>query len=139
MLHGSVCVFYSRLEETPTCHQRPHLRIGYHMLVIGHLNQSNLDLSRAIIPAFDISMSSRCLPESIRWLITMKRYDEARRLINRASKMNGASVPLHLTATPNKDADGANSEAQKQTKENLLDVLRITSLRNRIILLFCAW
>ena len=69
----------------------------------------------------------------------MKRYDEARRLINRASKMNGTSVPLHLTATPNTDADGANSEAQKQTKENLLDVLRITSLRNRIIILFCTW
>ena len=41
------------------------------------------------------------LPESTRWLITKKRYDEATELIQKAAKMNGKSVPEHLLVVPN--------------------------------------
>ena len=40
------------------------------------------------------------MPESIRWLISKNRYDEARNLILQAAKMNGKTVPGHLLKTP---------------------------------------
>ena len=45
--------------------------------------------------------ATRVLPESIRWLITKKRFDEARKLIEQAAKMNGKPVPEHLLIIPN--------------------------------------
>ena len=42
----------------------------------------------------------RVLPESTRWLITKKRFDEARELIIEAAKMNGKHVPEHLLIKP---------------------------------------
>ena len=43
------------------------------------------------------------LPESIKWLISKKRYDEARDLILKAAKMNGKVVPKHLLIAPTED------------------------------------
>lgn len=39
---------------------------------------------------------NRVVPESIRWLITEKRYSEARLLILEAARMNKKTVPNHL-------------------------------------------
>ena len=41
------------------------------------------------------------IPESILWLISQKRYKEARKLINKAIKVNGKTVPEELFATRN--------------------------------------
>ena len=40
------------------------------------------------------------LPESTRWLVTKKRFAEARVIIEEAAKMNGKSVPQHLLIEP---------------------------------------
>lgn len=40
------------------------------------------------------------LPESTRWLVTKRRFAEARVLIEQAAKMNGKCVPLHLLIDP---------------------------------------
>jgi len=41
------------------------------------------------------------IPESILWLISQKRYKEARKLINKAIKVNEKTVPEELLATRN--------------------------------------
>ena len=43
----------------------------------------------------------RYLPESTRWLITKKRYVEARALILEAARVNNKHVPEHLLIVPN--------------------------------------
>ena len=50
-----------------------------------------------------MSIISRLIPESTRWLITKKRYEEARELINHAEKMNNKFVPERLLVIPNSD------------------------------------
>ena len=50
-----------------------------------------------------MSIISRLIPESTRWLITKKRYEEARELINQAAKMNNKFVPERLLIVPNSD------------------------------------
>jgi len=47
------------------------------------------------IPAF-FPLVLYWLPESPRWLITKKRYSEARKVIENAAKMNKKCVPEHL-------------------------------------------
>jgi OCT family organic cation transporter-like MFS transporter 4/5 len=40
------------------------------------------------------------VPESIRWLIAKKRYEEAKKMILIASKVNKKTVPDHLLVIP---------------------------------------
>ena len=47
----------------------------------------------------------RFLPESTRWLITMRRYDEAKQLILRAARVNNKHVPDSLLVVPDESAD----------------------------------
>lgn len=42
----------------------------------------------------------RLVPESIRWLLTQKKYAEARELILLSAKMNEQQVPEHLLIIP---------------------------------------
>ena len=38
----------------------------------------------------------RILPESTRWLLSKKRYDEAKTLILKAASVNGKPLPDHI-------------------------------------------
>ena len=42
----------------------------------------------------------RLVPESIRWLITHQYYEKATKLILKASKVNGKTIPSHLLVFP---------------------------------------
>ena len=52
------------------------------------------------LPMFLPSLLFWQLPESTRWLVTKKRFAEARLLIEKAAKMNGKCVPQHLLVEP---------------------------------------
>jgi OCT family organic cation transporter-like MFS transporter 4/5 len=41
------------------------------------------------------------VPESVRWLIAKKRYEEAKKIILKASKVNKKTLPDHLLVIPN--------------------------------------
>ena len=75
----------------------------------------------------------------------MKQYDRARQVVVRVSKMNGATAPLHLTITPDHDAETRSRPEQKQQRinekstEHLWKILLIPSLRQRVLILFFAW
>jgi hypothetical protein len=40
------------------------------------------------------------VPESIRWLITHNYYNQAKKLILKASALNGKTIPSHLLVIP---------------------------------------
>lgn len=85
---------------------------------------------------------SRFLPESTRWLITMNRYDEARKLILRAAEVNNKEVPGDLLVKPDQSAakakDDVSVDGTKST-ESFADIFRSSLLRKRLIILFFAW
>ena len=91
---------------------------------------------------------SRFLPESIRWLISKKKYCQARELIIKASKMNGVLVPEHLIVIPDNDKESVSSEGsnannsenqQEEKSETIIDVFRSPVLCKRICVMFIAW
>jgi len=106
------------------------------------------------IPIFIPVLYYWFIPESTRWLITKKRYGEARKLIDREMKMNGKSVPDHLLTAPNDSEDNQNqvgipSISQTVDNENLIKenvqtegltgVLRSPVLVMRLTILCVAW
>jgi len=52
----------------------------------------------------------RIVPESIRWLISKRRYDEAGKLISKAAKVNGKVLPNHLLVAPSSNGQEKKSE-----------------------------
>jgi len=74
------------------------------------------------------------LPESTRWLITKKRYVEARALILEASRVNSKHVPEHLLIVPNE------LELREQkASETVIDVICSGLLIKRLSLLCLVW
>ena len=71
---------------------------------------------------------SRFLPESIRWLISKKKYCQARELIIKASKMNGVPVPEHLIVIPDNDKESVIQ------KVRMLTIRKTSKRRNRRLL-----
>jgi len=92
------------------------------------------------------------VPESTPWLISMKRYDEARKLIEKAAKTNNKVVPEHLLIVPSgdenensntgeisTDSQQISSEVEDQKKESLVTILKTPVLCARLLILFIAW
>ena len=49
----------------------------------------------------------RYVPESIRWLVTKRKFAEVRQLVLRAAKMNGKSVPGRFLTRIDQDEHSA--------------------------------
>jgi len=82
------------------------------------------------------------LPESTRWLITKKRFDEARKVIEKAAKMNKKCVPEHLLidqSVKEIDGSGADEDHGPQQSENLIQIFRTRVLCVRIVVMSFAW
>ena len=59
-----------------------------------HSHFKSLRISFSFNDLFYFSLS--ILPESTRWLLAQKRYDEAYELILKAAKVNGKTIPIHV-------------------------------------------
>jgi len=95
------------------------------------------------------------VPESTRWLITEKRYDEARTLIDDSAKMNKKTIPEHLLIIPksvenqhgNSDViptisqqiDEESPNKGKIERESFTEIFRTPVLCGRLLVLFIAW
>jgi len=107
------------------------------------------------VPMFIPLILHWLIPESTRWLITKKRYEEARKLINHAEKMNNKFVPERLLVIPNSDEnqnrnsigivtishkiDDENISKEPAKKENLISIFKEPVLCIRILILCGAW
>lgn len=95
------------------------------------------------------TFSRRFLDESLRWLLANGRTEEARRIIDKAVKMNGIdpddtkqvteeclaeSIALHAAKNNTNEDTG-----KKEKKSNLLDVFRHRKLRKTAFIMCFAW
>uniref|UniRef100_A0A3Q3QDM2 Major facilitator superfamily (MFS) profile domain-containing protein n=1 Tax=Monopterus albus TaxID=43700 RepID=A0A3Q3QDM2_MONAL len=71
------------------------------------------------------------LPESARWLITQGRKEEAIKEIQRAAKVNKRKVPEDLLNKLEVD--------DTSKRRNMLDIFRISYLRQRAVIMSYAW
>ncbi|XP_064609449.1 organic anion transporter 3-like [Liolophura sinensis] len=83
------------------------------------------------------------LDESLRWLLSNGRTEEARRIIDKAAKMNGInpddiSIALHASQN-NIDKDTDKDTDKKERKSNLLDIFRHRKLRKTAFIMCFAW
>jgi hypothetical protein len=65
----------------------------------------------------------RIVPESIRWLISKQRYEEAGKLISKAAKVNGKVIPDYLLLSPISSVS-----SQENKSEQLVYILYYSSL-----------
>ncbi|XP_029001415.1 solute carrier family 22 member 13b [Betta splendens] len=71
------------------------------------------------------------LPESARWLLTQGRKQEAVKLIRRAARVNGRTVPEALLEKMDVEAPSK--------RVNMLDIFRIPYLRRRALIMSYLW
>ncbi|CAL4133749.1 unnamed protein product, partial [Meganyctiphanes norvegica] len=89
------------------------------------------------------------MPESVRWLISKGRNAEAVKIIEKAAKVNKATLPKELLQIPDdkfeEDIAVISSKAdllnpqEKQRSKTVLDLLRTPNMRKRSINLFFCW
>merc|ERR550517_2251075 len=80
------------------------------------------------------------VPESIRWLIDRKRYDEPRGLLQQAAEMNGKVIPPQLL-TSRDDQKSINSRISNlnEKKDTFLDSLRSPVIFKHLVIMILVW
>ena len=75
------------------------------------------------------------LPESVRWLITNKKYPEALKTLETVAKRNDVELPSERDLVSFKKR----SESSPQTSESMADLLRRPVLFCRLLIVFLCW
>lgn len=89
------------------------------------------------LPSFVFLLYWWFIPESARWLLTKGKSEEAKDLLQKASKENGVEIPREtLNCLLNEHTDEKTGLAEKAS---LFDLFRHPNLRRKSILLFFNW
>jgi len=78
----------------------------------GVRNWRNLHIAFGI-PAFVMLAMTWFIPESPRWLISMKKYDQAEKLLQKAANMNKANLPASLLSNDFNEDENEEESNQK--------------------------
>lgn len=85
------------------------------------------------------------IPESIRWLMNRKQYDQVEAILQKAAKFNGVSLgadPLGVrkeSALERQISEVEKTTACQATSYSLLDMMRTPKLRRRSLVMFYTW
>lgn len=104
-------------------------------------------------PAFLLLSYMWIMPESVRWLVSQGRRNDAIKIINKAAKVNGVEVPKHLLeetnpeipsvdgtiSMANSNADLVKDEPGPKVKRTVLDLLKTPNMRKRSLNMFFCW
>lgn len=60
-----------------------------------------LRITKSVVCKFEECLFYRIMPESVRWLVSQGRRNDAIKIINKAAKVNGVEVPKHLLEETN--------------------------------------
>ena len=84
----------------------------------------------------NLTKTYRIIPESIRWLVAHKKYEEADKVLRSASKMNRTYLPKnwyeHLV-----NEDVINNREHKN--HNFSDLIKTSVIRKRTFASFICW
>ena len=91
-----------------------------------------------LLKNYDIHSSClliRFMPESFRWLVSHRRFDCARHVIERIAKINGVAVP-DLSEL---EKVALNDEATDSRTYTILDLVKTREVRKNTLLLSVIW
>lgn len=73
------------------------------------------------------------LPESVRWLLAEKRFEEAENVVRKAAHVNKVYLPEHVFA---REISKGNVPSQRHT---VVDLLRTPNMRKKSLIMFFEW
>ncbi|KAK6025662.1 transporter, major facilitator family protein [Ostertagia ostertagi] len=77
------------------------------------------------------------VPESARWLVTQRRFDDADKVLRKAAKMNGEVLPEKWWEQLDSEQDSNRAKTTKKYK--LWDLMKTPVLRKRTLVAFYLW
>ncbi|GMS95890.1 hypothetical protein PENTCL1PPCAC_18065, partial [Pristionchus entomophagus] len=80
--------------------------------------------------------------ESVRWLVTTRRFTKADHILQHAAKVNGVTLPdqwWNLLDGEEKTEKDASRKEKPSAKPSILDLLRTPVLRRRSLVVFYLW
>ncbi|XGW32192.1 hypothetical protein V3C99_010401 [Haemonchus contortus] len=77
------------------------------------------------------------VPESARWLVTQRRYEEADKILQHAAKVNGETLPDKWWEQL--DSEKESSRVNNTKRYHLWDLFRTPVLRKRALVAFFLW
>ncbi|VDN27753.1 unnamed protein product [Cylicostephanus goldi] len=86
--------------------------------------------------AFHLS-NFRVVPESARWLVTQRRYEEADKVLRHAAKVNGVTLPEKWWEQL--DSETSEMKGKEVKKYKIWDLLKTPVLRKRTLIAFFLW
>uniref|UniRef100_A0AC35EWX1 Organic cation transporter n=1 Tax=Panagrolaimus sp. PS1159 TaxID=55785 RepID=A0AC35EWX1_9BILA len=78
------------------------------------------------------------IPESARWLVSQRRYEEADKILRMVARRNGRNMPEKWWDELEIDGDTIASRTRKR-KKNFLDLLKTPKTRIRTLVMFFCW
>ncbi|KJH47186.1 transporter, major facilitator family protein [Dictyocaulus viviparus] len=104
----------------------------------GYLITDYRYLQLAIVsPAFLFLSYWWLVPESARWLVSQRKFEEANKVLQRAAKVNNVSLPEKWWEQLDIDSDS--SERKSVKKYKLWDLFKTPVLRKRTLVTFFLW
>ncbi|KAK0397821.1 hypothetical protein QR680_002286 [Steinernema hermaphroditum] len=79
------------------------------------------------------------IPESARWLVSQRRYEEADQILQRAARMNKTSLPEKWWEEIELVDAKSGSKTDLNKKYNFIDLIRTPKMRSRTIATFICW
>uniref|UniRef100_A0AC34FYG8 Major facilitator superfamily (MFS) profile domain-containing protein n=1 Tax=Panagrolaimus sp. ES5 TaxID=591445 RepID=A0AC34FYG8_9BILA len=77
------------------------------------------------------------IPESARWLVSQRRYEEADKILRMVARRNGRNMPEKWWDELEIDVDMASPSRKR--KKNFLDLLKTPKARVRTLVMFFCW
>lgn len=81
----------------------------------------------------------RVIPESVRWLISKNRNDEAKKLIQIAAKENKVTISDEQLDTLLNVNENMNDGNSNKKRASVLDIFRHENMRKRSLIIFFDW
>ncbi|XP_074087755.1 LOW QUALITY PROTEIN: solute carrier family 22 member 11-like [Macrotis lagotis] len=134
---GAIVIEWTTIQHRPQtavfiglCISVGHLLLGVRAYGIQEWRKFQLIV---FAPFFTFFLTIWWLPESARWLIVHKKYDDALRVLRKVAKLNGVK-DLNLTVETLRSTAGEKLIASK-AHYNMLDLFRFPVLKTRILCL----
>ncbi len=91
-------------------------------------------------PLFKSNLSSRFIPESLRWLLSEKDHVRALRVLKRAARVNKVTLPENVAELLPRASDWGSEELEEKSSiHNFWHAFKTPNLRRHTIVMFYVW